>query len=108
VATRDIGVSYRFLLTQLRASQGASFDPLVINFLRWNLPEPSKQSVRVQLLRKHIWGSRGYSGADLRKPFQPITQEAKLIVSSHTLSDFAGGITREHSHIPGGAQTPRG
>jgi hypothetical protein len=44
----------------------------------------------------------------MRKPFRPITEEARAIVLSHTSSDSDGGITRVHSHSPSGAQTPRG
>jgi len=108
VAAQDRGVSYRFLLTQFRASQGASFEPPVISFWRWNVPERNKQPDSAQRLRKHIWSSKGYSGADTRKPFQPITQEARTIVSSHTSSVSANGIIRAHSHNPRGGQTPRG
>jgi hypothetical protein len=61
-----------------------------------------------KLQRKHIWGSRGHSGADLRNPFRPITKETRTIVLSYTSSDSASGITRAHSLSPGGAQTPRG
>jgi hypothetical protein len=108
VAARDKGLSCRFLPTQLRASQGASFEPPVISFGRWNLPERSKQPDSAQLLRKYIWGSRGYFGSDSRKPFRPITEEIRMIISRHISLDSAGGITRAHSHNPGGAQTPRG
>ena len=44
----------------------------------------------------------------MRNPLQPITKETRMIVLSYTSSDSAGGITRAHSLIPGGAQTPRG
>jgi hypothetical protein len=57
---------------------------------------------------KNIWGSRGHSGADLRNPFRPITKDIRTIVLSYTSSYSTGGITKAHSLILGGVQTPGG
>jgi hypothetical protein len=61
----------------------------------------------VQLLRRDIWGSRGYSGSDQRKPFRPSTEEARAHISRQIALDSDGGITRAHSQCLGGAQPPR-
>jgi hypothetical protein len=60
----------------------------------------------VQLLRRGIWGSRGSSGSESRKPSRSNTTLARVHISSYIAADSVGGIIRAHSLSPGGAHPP--
>jgi hypothetical protein len=108
VAGRDQSRSRHILPTQLRGSQGASFEPSVIRFRRRNPPVRIIQPGSAQHLGRYIGGSRELTGSDPGKPFRPITEEARALILRQVSSDSDGGIIRAHCQSPGGAQTPRG
>jgi hypothetical protein len=53
-----------------------------------------------------VWGSSRISRSDQRKPFRPVTKEARAHISRPISLDFVSGITRVHSQILGGVQPP--
>ena len=107
-AARDPYPDYSFLPTHLRSSQGASIEPYIIIFWRWNLADRLIQPFRAQLFRTNIWCCMQSIRADPDKSFWPISLFGETIILSHIAADFVGGILLGASSAPGGAQTPRG
>jgi hypothetical protein len=107
-AARDPYPDCSFLPNHLRSSQGASIEPSIVRFLRWNLADRLIHPFRAQLFRTDIWCCMQSFRADLDKSFRPISLFCETIVLSHIAADSIGGILWGASSAPGGAQTPQG
>jgi hypothetical protein len=107
-AARDPCPDCSFIPTHLRSSQGASIEPSIIKFRRWNLADRFIQPFRAQLFRTNIWRCMQSSRVDPDKPFRPISSSGEMIVLSHIAADSVGGIFLGAFSVPGGAQTPQG
>jgi hypothetical protein len=104
----DLCPDCSFVPTHWRSSQGASIEPSIIRFRRWNLADRFIQPFRAQLFRTDIWRCMQSSRADPDKPFRPISSSDETIVLSHIAADSVGGIFWGAFSVPGGAQTPQG
>ena len=105
-AARDPYPDCNFFPTHLRSSQGASIEPFIIKFWRWNLAERIIQPFRAQLFWQYIWGCKQSIRTDPGKLFRPSSAFGETIVLSPIAVDFIDGIIWGASSVPGGAQTP--
>jgi hypothetical protein len=104
----DLCPDCSFAPSHWRSSQGASIEPSIIRFRRWNLADRFIQPFRAQLFQTDIWRCMQSSRADPDKPFRPISSSDETIVLSHIAANSVGGIFWGAFSVPGGAQTPQG
>jgi hypothetical protein len=99
--------SRHILPTQLRGSQGASFEHQSSNS---DIVPPMRisQPRSAQHLGRYIEISREFTESDLGKPSRSITNEARALILRQVSFNSDGGIIRAHCQSPGGAQPPRG
>ena len=94
--------------TQLRGTQGTSFELSFVWLWRRNSPGCTNFSFRAQLPKKHIQGSREFIGLEPEKPFWPTTKHSRVVSFSHTSPDSDDGITGTHQLSRRRVQTLRG
>jgi hypothetical protein len=107
-AARDPYPDCSFLPTHLRSSQGASIEPSIVRFWRWNLADRLIQPFRAQLFQIDIWCCMQSFRADPDKSFRPISLFGEMIVLSHIAADSLVESFGVHPVLQEVRKPPRG
>jgi hypothetical protein len=97
--------------THLRGRKGEYFSGFLVRFQHWECIfswGAFSRNWECDALGIHIRGSRAIIRSDTGKPFQPISQYAKVIILTHISANFDGGITRAQFSSGRGVHSPRG